>query len=243
MAYHFTFETADGVKIELPIPPSEVHLKQKTNNETINLINGGDYNVLKSPALKEADFDFLLPHQQYPMANSFRSPTYYTDFFEDCMENQKPVLFSIIREMPNGRILTNTIEWMAIEEFSTKESWDEGFDFVASIKLKQYKKYGTVLYEIVKQDETPVAKPVTNPTNDDKRVDSGSPTTWKVVKGDTLWGIARKCYGAGNEKYWKNIYYSNQELIEKTAKKYGKESSNWGHWIYPGTVLKIPKIK
>ena len=59
-----------------------------------------------------------------------------------------------------------------------------------------------------------------------------------VKKGDTLWSIAKKYYGSGTK--WEKIYKENDTTIEKAAQKHGKKSSNKGHWIYPGTVLKIP---
>ena len=60
----------------------------------------------------------------------------------------------------------------------------------------------------------------------------------KVKKGDCLWNIAKKYYKDGSK--WKKIYNANKSTIEKAAKKHGKKSSSNGHWIYPGTVLKIP---
>ena len=64
-------------------------------------------------------------------------------------------------------------------------------------------------------------------------------TTYTVKKGDTLWGISKKTLGAGSK--WKTIYTANQTIIESTAKKRGKKSSNNGWWIFPGTKLQIPK--
>lgn len=64
-------------------------------------------------------------------------------------------------------------------------------------------------------------------------------TTYKVKKGDSLWKIAKKTLKSG--KKWKKIYSANKTIIEKTAKKNGKKSSNNGKWIYPGTKLTIPK--
>ena len=54
-----------------------------------------------------------------------------------------------------------------------------------------------------------------------------------------MWLIAKKYLGSGNK--WKTIYKANKDIIEKTAKKYGKSGSANGHWIYPGTKLKITK--
>lgn len=67
--------------------------------------------------------------------------------------------------------------------------------------------------------------------------------TYTVKSGDTLWGIAQKFYGAGSK--WKTIYNANKEIIESTAKKRWKAAgidrdSENGHWIFPGTKLKIP---
>lgn len=63
-------------------------------------------------------------------------------------------------------------------------------------------------------------------------------TTYTIKQGDNLWAIARKFYGAGSK--WQVIYNANKDIIEKTAKKYGKKSSDNGHWIYPGVTLTIP---
>lgn len=71
---------------------------------------------------------------------------------------------------------------------------------------------------------------------------SGSSTskgqTYTVKSGDTLWSIAQKLLGSG-VKYG-TIYNANKTIIEETAKKRGKSSSNGGKYIYPGTVLTIP---
>lgn len=62
--------------------------------------------------------------------------------------------------------------------------------------------------------------------------------TYTVVKGDTLWRIAKQFYGSGLE--YELIYQANMEMIESTAKTRGKKDSSHGHWIFAGTVLTIP---
>ena len=50
--------------------------------------------------------------------------------------------------------------------------------------------------------------------------------------------IARKQLGDGSR--WKEIYSLNKKVIEAEARKRGRKSSSNGHWIYPGTKLKLP---
>lgn len=64
-------------------------------------------------------------------------------------------------------------------------------------------------------------------------------TSYTIKSGDTLWGIAKQFLGSGTK--WETIYNANKEIIEQTAKKYGKSSSNHGWWIYPGVTLTIPQ--
>lgn len=59
------------------------------------------------------------------------------------------------------------------------------------------------------------------------------------MSGDTLWDIARKYLGDGLK--WQTLYNVNKDIIESTARSRGKSSSDNGHWIFPGTVLSVPK--
>jgi nucleoid-associated protein YgaU len=68
-------------------------------------------------------------------------------------------------------------------------------------------------------------------------------STYTVVSGDTLWGIANHYYGSGH--LWRNIYDSNAETIRLAAEenKFGeRHAAQPGHWIFPGTVLVIPPL-
>ena len=62
--------------------------------------------------------------------------------------------------------------------------------------------------------------------------------TYTVKSGDTLWAIAEAQYGNGAKST--AIYNANKSIIESTAKKHGKSSSQNGKWIYPPTVLTLP---
>lgn len=74
----------------------------------------------------------------------------------------------------------------------------------------------------------------TVPRNDN----SNKGSSYTIVSGDTLWGIASRKLGSGTK--WTKIYDANASTIEAAAKKHGKSSSDHGHWIWPGTTLSIP---
>lgn len=75
-----------------------------------------------------------------------------------------------------------------------------------------------------------------------KGLDDGSGNQkYIVVKGDTLWGIAKTYYGNGSK--WTVIYDANKKVIEDTARARGLADSDNGHWIFPGEQLVIPTLE
>ena len=91
--------------------------------------------------------------------------------------------------------------------------------------------------EFIDRRQIQVTSTKNQKSNTQKRI-TATTKTYTVVKGDTLWGIARRFLGSGTRHT--EIYQLNKDAIEATAKKYGKKSSNNGWWIYPGTTLHIP---
>lgn len=59
--------------------------------------------------------------------------------------------------------------------------------------------------------------------------------TYTVRSGDTLYAIASR-YHVDEPA----LYSLNSGTIETTARSHGFSSSDHGHWIFPGEILKLP---
>lgn len=113
-----------------------------------------------------------------------------------------------------------------------------GYPINADVYLKTYNPtsegpFGDIFYKL----EFIEARDITIETSTVERPAATS-KTYTIKSGDTLWAIAKKFYGSGAS--WPTIYNANKDIIESTAKKYGRKSSSGGHWIYPGVTLTIP---
>ena len=235
-AYGYTFYfDIGGNLLTFPITPGELKIKVGSNNDTVTLINEGDINILKSPSLTEVKFEARFPMRKYPYSRNPSGFQSYYDKFKELKEKKKSFRFIVARETVAGKRTWDTNLLMALEDFEINEDADEGDDVLISFKLKQYKEYGVIkLPNSSKPDTTSTAETPRDTSSKDT-----SQSDYTVVSGDCLWTIAKSYYGDGAK--WTIIYDANKSVIEETAKKYGKESSSNGHWIYPGTKLVIPE--
>lgn len=234
--YEFYFKDGSNV-LTFPITPSELSISVGSNNKVITLINEGDINILKSPSLVEVKFEARFPMRKYPFSREVLDFETYFNMFENLKEKKKSFRFIVARTKPNGTRSWDTNLLVALEEFTLRESADEGDDVIIDFKLKQFKEYG-------------VKKLPNNNTSDTKTTSTSSTTrptantstnkTHTIKSGDTLWAIAQKYYGDGTK--WTKIYETNKTAIEEDAKRHGRASSSNGHWIYPGNTLTIPSL-
>lgn len=228
MAYKVTLGN-----ILFPITPAKIQMKIKNQNKTINLINEGDVNVLKDAGLTEISFSALLPNQKYSFAqydNGYVAAGAFLVLLERYKQDKKPIAFNIVREIYTGKNLHPTSMAVSLEDYEIEDDASAGFDTKVNIKLKLYKKYGTKTVNLS-----------TGASSKNRSAGEGANNSgkgYKIVSGDTLWGIAKKKLGSGTK--WKEIYNANKTVIENAAKKHGRSSSQNGHWIYPGTVITIP---
>lgn len=224
MAYNFYLN-----KMLCPVAPSKLQIKIKNNNKTISLINEGEANILKKAGLTEISLDLLLPNVRYPFAkykNGFKRADYFLEYIEKLKVNKKPFQFIVTRELPNRRRLFNTNISVSLEEYQISEESSAGFDVSVSIKLKQYRSFGTKTCTIKFADSKPRLniqnnRPASNPPQP-----QGNSRTYTVVSGDCLWNIAKRFYGNGSR--YPDIFNANKDKISNP------------NLIYPGQVLVIP---
>ena len=184
----------------LPVAPSNITLKVKNQNKTINLIDGSEINILHSAGLSEIDFSFDIPQlTKYPFAvyrnNEFKDLTYYTNKLEDLKVNKKSFQFKVIRRSPIGKPLYDTNITVSLEDYSIADDVKNGFDVSISVKLKQYIPYKTKKL-VIASDNT------ATPSNTGRVSTKDIPDTYTVKAGDTLWAIA--------DEYMDTTYYANR---------------------------------
>jgi LysM repeat protein len=217
----------DGVL--LPVTPSKIQTKIKNQNKTVNLINEGEVNILKSAGLTEVAFEVLIPQVKYPFAvypNGFKKAEYYLNKFEQLKTSKQPFQFICSRVSPSGALLFETNLKVSLEEYEIEESADNGTDITVTIRLKQYKPYGTKEIKIVTIPTATAVKSTATITQSRPTESAPKAKTYTVVKGDCLWNIAKKYLGDGAR--YTEIYNLNKDKIKSP------------NLIYPGQVLTLP---
>lgn len=232
--YDFHFKVDSDV-LTLPITPSELTIKVGSKNKVVTLINEGDINILKSPALVDVEFEARFPMRKYPYSREVKDFQTYFDTFKELKEKKKSFRFIVSRNTLKSKKSWDTNLLVALEEFELSENADEGDDVIISFKLKQFKPYGIKRLDI---SQYGVTKNNGGSSRSSGNSGSASAQSYTVKSGDCLWNIAKKFYGNG--ALWTTIYNANKSAIEADAKRHGKSSSSNGHWIYPGLTLTIP---
>lgn len=220
MAYYFYLD-----KVLLPVPPESLEIKIKNQNKTLVLINEGEINMLKQAGLTEAEFTCLIPQVEYPFAlykDGYQRASYYLDKFEELKSNKEPFQFIVTRTLPDGQMLFDTNLKVSLESYTASESAKLGFDLEVTIKLKQFRDFGTKVAKISSKKATASSTRSTDTSPAPKK----TAKTHKVVRGDTLWGLAKKYYGKGT--LYTKIYNANKSKIKNP------------NLIYVGQVFTIP---
>jgi len=227
MAYYFFL--GDTM---LPVPPPKMSVKIGNKNRTINLINEGEVNILKSPGLTEISFDAMLPNKVYPFADYSSSPggslvsaffgnsfSYQpADTFMEAMQsakkNREPVRFIVTRLGENFRLLWDTNMLVSVEECPFNEDAKQGNDVTVPIRLKEYRAYGTKEVEVSTDENGKQTVTVKETRQTDKTIGGD----WKITKEKSLLEAVK--LASGGSLNWRSIanlngLYNPCEVLKK----------------------------
>lgn len=197
----------------MPITPSKVKVKINNQNKTLTLISGEEINILKEAKLTDVSFDVVLPQVPYPFTNGgAQSADYYLSLFERLKQSKTPFQWILNRSRPDGVALFYSNLTVGLEDYQITDDAKEGFDLTVSVKLKQYRAFGTKTVQITPSPAP--SQPATATVQEPPRETTSAPkaANYTVKSGDCLWNIAKKQLGDGSR--WKEIYELNKDKIK-----------------------------
>lgn len=184
----------------LPITPSSLEVKINNKNETLDLMNDGEINMLKSPGLTDISFEFMIPVlTEYPFQTGKANVDkfYYTRMLENLKTRKKYFSFTVYRSSPGIQEIFNTSMDVSLEDFTIIEDADNGFDIIYKVNLKQYKPYGTKTLTIVQNSGKTTA--MVNSNRETNKTSDDIPASYTAKKGDCLWSICKKFFNDGGK--------------------------------------------
>ena len=217
MSYSVYFKYGSK-KYKLPVNPEEIKRSRNMNVETYQVLGTGQVSVPAYCELEEFSFEAEFPSQKYHYMEpgGKADADYYEKMFRKAQKNLKPIRFITsngINDDISVMVLVKSVE-------AVEKAGEEG-DKYLSIKLQEYKAPGKRYVAVqtpaatVKQE---AAAPQTNPAVTENK-------THTVQSGDTLWGIAKKYYGNGDQ--YTKIVSANPGIKNPNL-------------IYPGQIFTIP---
>lgn len=228
-AIYFDYE---NTTYRLPTNPGQIEKSSTQAIEKYEILKLGQIAIPTHMELAEYSFECEFPY--YPShyvenKNGFKSADYYINLFKEWRNKLIPVRFMAGKVgSTNEELELDSINTLVlIEELNIVEKAGEEGDKYVSFQLLEYREYGKKL-KVIKETKSgtpnvtvattkPVAAVKTNPKS------TGVHT---VVRGDTLWGIAKKHYGNGSQ--YPKIFNANKDKIKNP------------NLIYPGQKLVIP---
>ena len=212
----------DNDKIRFPVVPPSIGVNRSNNIDAESVIKLGEVPIFNGTSLKTIEFTSFFPNQEYSFCDyaGFMKPYEFSEKIQKWMYEGKPLRVIVTDSPTNMQCL--------IQQFDTVEQ-DGTRDLYFTLNLLEYRPIevpslsgsNTSNNSNNTQNTSRPSETNTNSNNQQK--------THKVVRGDTLYDIAKKYYGNGN------LY---PKIKEANKSKYPSLSKN--NIIYVGMELIIP---
>lgn len=193
----------------MPVTPPSFEIQESRNMETVNIYSLGDVALLGTNTYSTIKMEFLLPAQKYPfvLIDQIVDPYAYVSTFRRFKDDG-----TVMRLIISGTTVNIPVR---VQEMTYKEQ-DGTNDLYMTLTLCEYKELAAVKVESTKAGAGNTAREV--------ETQPGTPDTYKIVSGDTLWSICRR-------------FYNDSGLASKLAAYNGIKNPNL---IYAGSTLRLP---
>lgn len=211
-------------EIRIPWLPDAINVETgEASMATLEILNLGEVVVPTGVGLSGFSWESVFPGSGRTdtgmLRGTWKNPSHYDNILKDWKSKRTELNLLVTGYPINKNVYLQNYTCVAVGGFGDLE-YTVSFKEARKISVKSTKVQTTTT------TTTTTTRPVT-----DKKI------TYTVKSGDTLWSIAEAKLGDGTR--WTEIYTMNRTIIENIAKKRGKGGSNFGHWIFPGTVLTI----
>lgn len=146
-------------EMPLPLAPAKLTTTMGNRSTTIEIANGDEINLLKGGKLQEISFDFMIPAFNYPFlkggvgglagsvlgsATGLVTGTAILAYLDNLKAEKKPFQFICVRLSDSLSVIGahNTNIKVTLEDFTITEDANNGFDYMVSIRLKEWKEFG-----------------------------------------------------------------------------------------------------
>lgn len=216
-------------RFTFPSLPERIKVRNSTEYQTYDIISMGKIKIPKGMSPTDISWDGIFfgeAKKNESIVKHWEKPSECEKILQGWQENGTILRLMVTETNINVDVTIGSFTCEECGGFGNKEY---SIDFA---RYKYLKIYTTDELKIVKFEKQIKARPAAPAAPANKG-------NYTVVSGDNLWSIARRFYG-GSGSDWQKIYNANSDVIESTARRYGKSNSNNGWWIYPGTVFTIP---
>ena len=181
----------DNDKIRFPVVPPSIGVNRSNNIDTQAVIKLGEVPIFNGTSLKTIEFTSFFPNQEYSFCDytGFMKPYEFSEKIQKWMYEGKPLRVIVTDSPTNMQCL--------IQQFDTVEQ-DGTRDLYFTLNLLEYRPI-----EVPNLSSSNTSSNSNNAQNTSRPSETNTNSnnqqkTHKVVRGDTLYDIAKKYYGKGS---------------------------------------------